>query len=103
MDVVGEWVWGLVSALAGLLGVSLISIYFLLARVPTPDDLLVVGEAIIDKKIAEFGFKPGEKGQGRPPEGIWGFIESFVQTPMGQELIQKFTGNQQSGVGYIGP
>lgn len=93
---VGEWVWGIVSALAGLVAVLGFSTWFLLLRVPTADSLFQIGEALFDKKIGDLVANPPDI-QGRPQEGIWGMIQSFLQTPQGAEMAQNFLGGGGSG------
>ena len=90
-----EWVIAFSVAANVFLGLG---VYILLSRVPTPDDLLLIGEAIVDKKIQEFGLSPGSEGQGgRPGEGLFdkflripgvqsaisGVIENFTKSVMG--------------------
>lgn len=93
------WEWALISFLGGLSAILGVFVYVLLARVPGPEDLYKVGTAIVDAKIKEFGFTSSGPG-GRPAEGLWGFVEKFLSTEAGQNLVKGFTGGQQ---GWIGP
>lgn len=98
MSVVGEWIWGIVSGLAGLVAVLMFSVWILTTRIPTPDQLFTIGEQLIDAKISEWGVNPQSAG-GRPREGIWGFLEAFLQTPQGQEIAGNFLGGITGGSG----
>ncbi len=106
---VGEWVWGVVSALAGLVGVLSLSVWLLVTRVlnsiPTPDDIEAIGMDIIDAQLEKRGFGgPDTTGQGRKPEGI---IEKILAQPAAQnflaKMFDKFSESQTGGMTNYGP
>lgn len=80
---------------AGFLGFL---VYLLLARVPSGEDLLQIGTAIVDAKIQEFGLSPSGAG-GRPPEGL---VERILAIPGVQDYIGSMLKNMgQGGVGGL--
>ncbi len=106
--VVGEWVWGVVSALAGLVGVLGLSVWLLITRVlatiPTPDDIEAIGMDIIDAQLEKRGFGDiGGGGQGRKPEGL---VEKLLSIPAVQNGIAKLVDGatqSQGGMSNYGP
>ncbi len=106
--VVGEWVWGVVSALAGLVGVLSLSVWLLVTRVlnsiPTPDDIEAIGMDIIDAQLEKRGFGDvGGGGGGRKPEGM---IEKLLSLPPVQNAISGVIENlakNQGGMSQYGP
>lgn len=93
-----EWIIAFSVAANVFLGLG---VYILLARVPTPDDLIVIGEAIIENKMKEFGVAPD--GQGRPGEGL---LDKVLRIPgVGNAIggvVTNFA-NKQGGMSQYGP
>ncbi len=108
LNVVGEWVWGVVSALAGLVGVLSLSVWLLITQVlnsiPTPDDIKVIGKEIVQEELDSFGISPSEGGGGRKPEGL---VEKLLAQPAAQNflanLFNKFSESQTGGMTNYGP
>ena len=75
-------------------------VYLLLARIPSQEDLLAIGMAVVDAKIKEFGLTSPGPG-GRKQEGFLGLAETVLATPWGQQLVEEFVKKQTGG--YIGP
>ncbi len=107
--VVGEWVWGVVSALAGLVGVLSLSVWILITQVlnsiPTPDDIKVIGKEIVQEELDSFGISPNGGGQRtKPPEGM---VEKILAQPAAQNflanLFNKFSESQTGGMTNYGP
>lgn len=83
------------------LGVAIFLIYLLASRIPTQEDLLAVGMAVVDAKLKEFGLDDtSSSGGGRKAEGWAGMLERFIVTPVGQEIAKKFAGTLTGGMNY---
>ena len=82
---------------AGFLGFL---VYILLARIPTTEDLVAVGTAVVDMKLKEFNLvSPGPGG--RKAEGLLGLAETVLATPWGQQLVEGIVKKQTGG--FLGP
>lgn len=68
-------------------------VYLLLARVPSPEDLVQIGTAIIDAKIKEFGLASPPAG-GRTGEGL---IDRVLAIPGVQDIITGMLQNMGPG------
>jgi len=78
-------------------------VFLLASRIPTQEDLLAVGMAVVDAKIQEFGLAPSPTGGGgRPAEGWAGMLERFLVTPVGQEIAKSFLGKMAGGMTNYG-
>ncbi len=77
-------------------------VYILLARIPSQEDLLAIGMAVVDAKLKDFNLAPPGPG-GRKQEGFLGLAEMVMSTPWGQQLVEGFVKTQTGTGGYIRP
>ena len=90
VDTIWYELFVITATAAGFLGFL---VYLLLARVPSQESMFETMMAVADAKIKEFGLTSPGPG-GRKSEGLWGFVESFLSTPMGQKLVEGFAQKQ---------
>lgn len=77
------WEYGLISALAGIVAVETTVIWLLLARIPGPEQIYGMMQALADEKIKEFGLSAPKHG----PRGTESLVDRILAIPGIQEMI----------------
>lgn len=67
------------------------TVWVLHFKIPTVDGMIQIGDAVLEKKIHEFGLAPPPEGAGgKPAEGWMGMLQQFINTPKGGEMAENF-------------